>query len=177
MNTLRKASIAIATAAFTLPLSLHAGHTNTVLEANLNGSQEIAAEAGKKIGDKNGKGTAYVFGVDGDPTTLCYFLEVSKIQLVPVGKGMAAHIHKGKVGENGPVVANLAGPEDGNAADCLTQGEKGKFPTGELVKTILENPEYYYINVHNPENPSGAVRGQLFANIEEGDHEHSQDKK
>ena len=172
MKTFSKVNAVFATLVLTAPFGAFAGHTNTVLEANLNGSQEFASKAGMKIGDKNGKGTAYVFGIDGDPTTLCYFLEVSKIQLVPVGKGMAAHIHKGKEGQNGPVVANLAGPEDGNAADCLTQGEKGKFPTGELVKNILENPEYYYINVHNPKNPEGAIRGQLFANIDEGDHTH-----
>jgi hypothetical protein len=75
---------------------------------------------------------------------------------------MAAHIHEGARGENGPVVAALAGPEDGSAADCLTEGEEGKFPTGEagIVQRILNN---FYINVHNPEYPNGAIRGQLEA--------------
>lgn len=142
-----------------------AGHTNTLLEADLNGKQEVSSTAKNKakVGDKNGKGEAYVFGIDGDPTTLCYILTVEKIQLVPVGQGIAAHIHEGDRGENGPVVAVLAGPEDGNAADCLTEGEPGKFPTGEagIVQRILENPDSFYINVHNPEHPAGAIRGQL----------------
>jgi hypothetical protein len=30
-----------------------------------------------------------------------------------------------------------------------------------MVKRILENPSDYYINVHNPSHPGGAVRGQL----------------
>ena len=36
-----------------------------------------------------------------------------------------AHIHRGAVGTNGPVEVNLAWPQDGQAADCLTEGEAG----------------------------------------------------
>lgn len=132
----------------------------------LDGSSEVAedGDASMLVGDANGKGEAYVFGVDGDETTLCYSLFVSGVQLVPVGEGMAAHIHEGAMNENGPVVAALAGPEDGNAADCLTEGEEGKFPTGEagIVQRILNNPNDFYINVHNPQYPAGVVRGQLM---------------
>jgi hypothetical protein len=54
-------------------------------------------------------------------------------------------------------------PLFGNAADCLTEGEAGKFPTNEggIVQRILNNPDSFYVNVHNPEYPAGAVRGQL----------------
>lgn len=135
-----------------------AGHTNTLLTANLSGDQEIGA-----MGASGGKGHAKVFGVDGDSMTLCYTLEVSGIQMVPVKSGMAAHIHHGKKGSNGPVVASLAGPEDGDAADCVSEYEKGKFPTHEagMVERILANPGDFYINVHNPDYPGGAIRGQL----------------
>lgn len=100
---------------------------------------------------------------------------MQEIKLVAVGNGMAAHIHEGRRDENGPVVAALAGPEDGNAADCLTEGEEGKFPTGEagIVQRILNNPEQFYINVHNPSYPAGAIRGNL-SGVEEG-HSHSHD--
>ncbi|MCP8686755.1 CHRD domain-containing protein [Marinobacterium sedimentorum] len=139
------------------PLAL-AGHTNTLLTATLSGDEEIGA-----MGASDGKGHALVFGVDGDDMTLCYALQVSGIEMVPVGSGMAAHIHHGKKGSNGPVVAALAGPEDGDAADCVSEYEKGKFPTHEagMVKRILANPSDYYINVHNPSHPGGAIRGQL----------------
>lgn len=147
-----------------------AGHTNAVLTTELSGMAEVPTEEDMDmgmmmVGDEDGMGTAYVFGVDGDETTLCYVLEVSDIEMVPVGEGMAAHIHEGGMDENGPVVAALAGPEDGNAGDCLTEGEEGKFPTGEegIVQRILSNPEDFYINVHNPEFPAGAIRGQLEA--------------
>ncbi len=147
-----------------------AGHTNTILHTSLDGSAEVAegGDTSMLVGDATGMGKAYVFGVDGDETTLCYTLFVSGVQLVPVGEGMAAHIHEGAMDENGPVVAALAGPEDGNAADCLTEGEEGKFPTGEagIVQRILNSPDDFYINVHNPQFPAGAVRGQLMSTHE-----------
>ena len=142
------ASIGIATA----------GHTNTVLETELNGRNEVAADATntRNVGDRNGTGEAYVFGIDGDATTLCYVLTVDRI-----APATAAHIHEGAAGTNGPVVANLAAPADGNAADCLTEGETGKFVGDQTVAEILANPENYYVNVHNAEFPAGAIRGQL----------------
>lgn len=137
-----------------------AGHLNTVLEAGLDGREEVAtgAKSNRIVGDPNGRGDAYVFGVDGDPTTLCYVLEVAKIDTAT-----AAHIHEGAAGANGPVVANLAASFDGGDADCLTEGEAGKFPTGEtgIVQRILANPDAFYVNVHNAEYPGGAIRGQL----------------
>ena len=162
------AGISAALAAGTLfgPLNgAYAGHTNTVLTAELRGREEVAADGTnrRRAGDPDGRGEAYVFGVDGDPTTLCYVLTVEGIE-----EATAAHIHEGARGENGPVVANLAAPADGDAADCLTEGETGpgttlKFPTGETVADILANPGDYYVNVHNAEYPGGAIRGQLKA--------------
>ena len=144
-----------------------AGHSNDLLEATLDGRSEVAngAQSNRIVGDPNGRGEAYVFGIDGDPTTLCYVLTVegiAELELAP-GQGRAAHIHEGPAGSNGPVVAHLAWPQGGNAADCLTEGEPGKFPTGERVADILANPEDYYVNVHNTEYPGGALRGQLSA--------------
>ncbi|PSN19791.1 CHRD domain-containing protein [filamentous cyanobacterium CCP5] len=154
-----------ALAGLALAPEAYAGHTNPVLEASLDGSAEVptSGDPSEMAGDATGMGEAYVFGVDGDPATLCYMLTVEGVQLVPVGEGMAAHIHEGAMDENGPVVAALAGPEDGNAGDCLTEGEEGKFPTGEMgiVQRILNNPEDFYVNVHNPQFPNGAIRGQL----------------
>lgn len=144
-----------------------AGHSNDLLEATLDGRAEVATDARDRriVGDPNGTGEAYVFGVDGDVTTLCYLLTVAgiaELDLAP-GNGRAAHIHEGPAGANGPVVANLAWPEDGDAADCLTEGEAGKGLAPGKVLEILENPEDYYVNVHNTEFPGGAVRGQLAA--------------
>jgi len=149
---------ATAITAAVIPMGMAvAGHTNTLLEADLKGRAEVGTTS-RLAGDPNGRGEAYVFGVDGDPTTLCYVLTVDKI-----GTAMAAHIHEGAAGANGPVVVNLAAPADGNAADCLTEGEEGKFVGDQTVAEILANPGNYYVNVHNVEYPGGAIRGQLTA--------------
>jgi CHRD domain len=157
--------------AFALSLSsASAGHTNTVLEAGLSGRSEVATDATNNamVGDPNGRGEAYVFGIDGDPTTLCYILTADKIAQLEAGGGMA-HIHKGAAGSNGPVVVNLAFPLGGDAADCLTEGETNKFAVDAngnplvTVAEILGNPAGFYVNVHNSEYPGGAIRGQLEA--------------
>jgi hypothetical protein len=148
--------------------SAFAGHLNVVLEATLDGREEVAAEATSNAiaGDPDGRATAYVFGIDGDPLTLCYLLvDIKRVAelAMPPGGGRAAHIHEGPRGSNGPVIANLAWPQDGQAGDCLTEGEAGKFPTGEagIVQRILNNPKMFYVNIHNSVYPAGAVRGQL----------------
>ncbi len=148
--------------------SAMAGHANTLLESELRGRNEVPVDgASRKAGDSNGRGEAYVFGIDGDPTTLCYILtadKVAELDQAP-GNGRAAHIHRGVEGTNGPVEVNLAWPQDGQAADCLTEGETGKgLSTGEVAE-ILGNPEGFYVNIHNNEHLGGAIRGQLH-----GDH-------
>ena len=156
--------------ALVAPMAI-AGHLNTLLNADLDGRQEVNTGGNNAIvGDPDGRGEFYVFGIDSvGPTdnsrVLCYNLQVKRIaelQLAP-GNGRAAHIHKGKAGENGPVVANLAWPQDGQAADCLdARLRPAQFPLGDsVVADIMANPEDYYVNVHNTEFRGGAIRGQL----------------
>ncbi|WP_353952630.1 CHRD domain-containing protein [Knoellia sp. S7-12] len=148
------------------PTAAQAGHTNALVSAHLTGRAEVSSTGAKGVvGDPNGRGEFYVFGIDGDPTTLCYILEVSKIAELDQapGGGRAAHIHEGAKGTNGPVEVNLAFPQDGQSADCLTEGEAGKGLEAGEVQEILSNPSNYYVNVHNSEFPGGAVRGQLHA--------------
>lgn len=152
------AAVATGLAAYSVGGVAYAGHTNTIAKTKLTGAAEV------KAGDPDGRGSISIFGIDGDPKTLCYVLRVKKIQLT--AEGMAAHIHKGGKDKTGPVVVNLAGPFDGNAADCLTQGEvlpsgAKAFPGKVKVADILKNPQNFYVNVHNPAYPDGAVRGQL----------------
>ena len=151
-----------------------AGHANIVLETELRGREEVRdnATSNRMVGNPNGRGEAYVFGIDGDPTTLCYLLvgvkKIAELSLAP-GAPRAAHIHEGARGTNGPVVAALAFPQGGQAGDCLTEGETGKFPTGEpgIVQRILNNPQNFYVNIHNAEYPAGAIRGQLSNTADE----------
>jgi hypothetical protein len=154
--------------------SAFAGHLNTVLEASLDGAQEVSADGKMMAGAPQGKATAYVFGIDGDDKTLCYTIVhssgVAELAMAP-GNGRAAHIHEGAKGSNGPVVVNLAWPQDGQAGDCFAESKDGKFPTKEagIVQRILKNPQNFYINLHNTEFPAGVIRGQLSDTT---DHKH-----
>ncbi|MCO1658943.1 CHRD domain-containing protein [Pseudonocardia humida] len=69
----------------------------------------------------------------------------------------AAHIHKGKEGENGDVVVEL----DAEAVDEGKAAEVELEP--DLAKRIIENPENWYINTHSEsfQPPSGVARAQL----------------
>jgi hypothetical protein len=158
-----------------------AGHTNTIVGADLDGRSEVPASRSNGIaGDPNGSGEGYVFAIDDDKNgdevlrdngdTLCYLLKVegiAELEQGPLKDVRMAHIHAGEAGENGPVVANLAWPQDGDAADCLQASEPGKFNGGSveanqaIIDEILASPEAYYFNVHNSEYPGGAIRGQL----------------
>jgi plastocyanin len=170
---------AIAAFAF-IPEVVRAGHENTVLSASLSGAAEVGDDGSIGVGDPDGAGTAYVFGIDGDPTTLCYLITATGIDpsFEPGEVGMA-HIHRGAEGANGPVVAALAFPLEGDAGDCLTEGEEDKFPligeAGEpasIVADILANPANYYVNVHTGEFPAGAIRGQLV-DVHDGAGDHA----
>jgi CHRD domain len=102
-------------------------------------------------GDPDGSGTAW-FWINYGQSSLCYVLEVSGITLPATG----AHIHLAPVGSPGGVVVPLTPPDaTGSSSDCLTIADKG------LLLDILAHPRAYYVNVHNTDYPTGAVRGQL----------------
>lgn len=174
MRSLRQRSLITAAALITAAVwasSANAGHLNDVLETRLDGRQEIGMGGASSalVGDLTASATAYVFGVDNNPAMLCYLIvdvkKLAEVDQAP-GNGRAAHIHEGIRGANGPVVAALAWPQDGQASDCLSEGQAGKFPTNEagIVQRILKNPKNFYINIHNSLHPNGAIRGQLEAN-------------
>lgn len=66
-----------------------------------------------------------------------------------------AHIHRGAVGANGPIVVHFyEGVGNSSNVGCVPVDEA-------LVKEIRKNPAGFYVNVHNKTAPAGAVRGQL----------------
>ena len=66
---------------------------------------------------------------------------------------VAAHIHAGAAGVNGPIVVDFQW--------ATTGGEGCVDADRDVIKAIRQNPGDYYVNVHNPTVPPGAVRGQL----------------
>ena len=115
------------------------------LVAVLNGGNEIAIETGERgAGDPDGSGIAYLAPTgDGD---LCFGLVAEGIMLPAV----ASHVHEGAADVNGPVVQTLPPPgADGISLGCVTLD----------ASSLAQTP--HYVNVHNAEFPSGALRGQL----------------
>lgn len=101
------------------------------------------------VGDPDGTGMAFIT-VNIGQGSISYELSVSNID-----PATAAHIHVGPAGVNGPLVITLAAPTSGSSSGTIMNLDRG------LLKAIIQNPENYYVNVHNSTYPKGAVRGQL----------------
>jgi hypothetical protein len=69
-------------------------------------------------------------------------------------EGIAAHIHIGATGKNGPPAVTLTKNPDGSwsvpANTTLTDEQLAKYQAGEL-----------YVNVHSAANKGGEIRGQV----------------
>ena len=107
------------------------------------------AEEAPGPGDPDGSGFAS-FTVNAGQGVICYSLSVENID-----PAVAAHIHIGAVGVPGPVVVPLNPPTSGTSSGCAEGVSR------ELALDLITNPTAYYVNVHNPAFPAGAVRGQL----------------
>jgi hypothetical protein len=73
----------------------------------------------------------------------------------------AAHIHEAPAGVAGGVVVTLFDPTTGTTPTSYPTGTVCVAADPELIKEIRQNPENYYVNMHNLTHPSGVVRGQL----------------
>lgn len=114
------------------------------LTATLTGAAEVPGP-----GDSDGAGTAKITANLGQ-RRVCYELTVTNI-----APATAAHIHLGAAGVAGGVVVGLSAPTGGSSQGCVENLNR------DLIKALIQNPQNYYVNVHNGLFPSGAVRGQL----------------
>jgi hypothetical protein len=109
------------------------------------------------------KGEA-TFELSKDGKKLSYKVKVSNIENVT-----AAHIHMGKMGENGPAIAPIdAKGEKGKFSGTLAKGtvtakELMGSLKGKTVKDLVAEIESgnTYLNVHTAKYPDGEIRGQL----------------
>lgn len=113
------------------------------LSTILSGANEVPV-----LGDPDGTGSARIT-LNVGQRQVCYELEVGGI-----GTATAAHIHEAAAGSTGPVVVGLSAPSNGVSSGCVAVER-------DVIKGILQDPTGYYVNVHNAEFPSGALRGQL----------------
>ena len=117
--------------------------SGTQLSATLLGSNEVPVP-----GDPDGMGYVELTLNQGQGT-ISYTFNIEGIQTA-----IAAHIHRGAAGVAGPVVIGLTAPSEGMSSGTATADK-------ELIKEIRQNPELFYVNVHNPTYLGGALRGQL----------------
>lgn len=101
-------------------------------------------------GDPVATGTATIT-IRAGQAKVCYKLADRDLS----GPAIAAHIHRGAIGTEGPVLIPLHTPNAaGKASGCAKAARA-------LVNAILAHPSRYYVNVHTQEFPAGAVRAQL----------------
>jgi hypothetical protein len=123
-----------------------------VLFAKLNGRNEIGASGRRGAGDLDGRG-GFTALIEGDQ--VCFGLTVDNI-----ATPRAAHIHRGRRNQNGPIVITLSEPSSGDpgaASGCVSPDGGNTAVLGE----IRAHPNRFYANVHTGDFPNGAVRGQL----------------
>ena len=120
------------------------------LVASATGAQEVPGP-----GDPDGAGEGS-FTVDAATGELCYLVAAGGIE-----QAVAMHIHEAPQGVAGPVVVPLDPATIG--ADTATDAVVGVA----LAADILADPAGYYLNIHTPAFPDGAVRGQLAVPVED----------
>lgn len=135
--------LALATGAAAQQGSYEEQEGDILLEADLDGDNEV------NIGDDDGGGDAEI-AIREDFSELCWRLEAENVD-----GANAAHIHEGAEDQDGDVVVTLSVADNATSEGCTT------MEGAEIFQRIAEDPEAFYVNVHTPAHPGGAIRGQL----------------
>lgn len=114
------------------------------LKAKLTGANEVPGP-----GDADGKGRARIFVLK-QFDAVCFRLKWDGIA-APTD----AHIHRGAVGVAGPVVVPLFNASSVRERGCVDGIDRA------LLRDIRRHPSDFYVNIHNADFTSGAIRGQL----------------
>ncbi|MFC5468853.1 CHRD domain-containing protein [Cohnella suwonensis] len=128
-------------------------------KARLTGGQEVPRVQTVASGDA-------VFRLSQDGSRLFFRLVVRNIARVT-----QAHIHLGRKGQNGPVVAFLFGPSKfgisvrrGVVRGSLTSNDLVGPLAGMRLSDLINEMRNCntYANVHTIQNPNGEIRGQIL---------------
>jgi allophanate hydrolase subunit 2 len=131
---------------------------NKLFIAKLSGAEEVPPVRTDAFGDAK-------FKVSKDEKRMAFRLTVNNLD-----NFTQAHIHLGRRGMNGPVVAFLFGPAD--PAISVDRGVvEGIITAEDLVGPLQGKPlsalidlmkaEKTYVNAHTVQNPDGEIRGQI----------------
>lgn len=141
-------ALALCAVAVVVPVSGLAAQkpATKALTTKLTGAAEVP-----NPGDPDGRGKAVV-RFNERRGTVCF-----KITVRDIAGSTAGHIHEAPVGVAGPIRVTLFGTQsaDKQRKGCVEDVDP------MLVRRILANPGDFYVNVHNAEFRTGAVRGQL----------------
>ena len=113
---------------------------------------------GVVTGDPDGRGKAE-FTFDTEQGTVCYELEVEGIsEPVEPAPGLgSAHIH---FLATGGIAVDLEADFQPDKSDEFKASGCVEVDSA-LLQAILENPDQYYVNIHNVDFPGGALAGLL----------------
>jgi hypothetical protein len=112
----------------------------TLVAPDLAGSNEFPGP-----GDPDGSGSATVY-LDANAGIVCWAFQFSGLATPLTG----SHIHQGDAGTSGPIVVNF-GADSGCTSGVSTS----------LIDDIVADPVGFYVNLHNADFPTGAIRQQL----------------
>jgi len=117
----------------------------------MTGQQEVNAQnPNGGAGDPDGTGTALVY-INVGQQRVCWDITVNNIATPTRG-----HIHRAPALTNGPILVTFFEANNVDLEHCTTTPLDR-----DLLKDIIQNPQSYYVNVHNAAFPGGAVRGQM----------------
>jgi hypothetical protein len=113
---------------------------------------------GVVTGDPDGRGTAE-FTFDTEQGTVCYEIEVEGIaEPVEPAPGLgSAHIH---FLATGGIAVDLEADFQPDKSDEFKASGCVEVDSA-LLQAILENPDQFYVNIHNVDFPGGALAGLL----------------
>ncbi|WP_102346381.1 CHRD domain-containing protein [Bacillus sp. Marseille-P3661] len=131
---------------------------NQLFFARLSGSEEVPPVRTSAEG-------LVKFKVSKDERRMAYQLTVNDLE-----NFTQAHIHIGRRGFNGPVVAFLFGPANpdisvrkGTVDGVITKDDLVGPLQGKPLSVLLDlmKDGKTYVNVHTAQNPDGEIRGQI----------------
>jgi CHRD domain-containing protein len=147
---MRRLAVVLAVAALAAAVGLVAANARNEKAPTRVFKVVLVGEAESPAGDPVATGNATI-RVRRGKAQVCYSIAARDLS----GPAVAAHIHRGVAGVEGPVVIPLKTPNAaGKSSGCAKASKK-------LVNAIFARPARYYVNVHTDEFPSGAIRAQL----------------